>query len=195
MIKIYTPQDRIESNIILPTQVHGTRIIEIINGKEDLSACDGLWTQDSQFAIGVKTADCAPIVFATPNMVGVVHAGWRGLVGGICEKMLEISNSLKISRSSSITEKPSTSLQIFCGPCLHQFEIQKDDCYEQIFAKFGDSFFFEEEGKIIFDFKSALKSVLPTCEFDPRNTFDDVSLASWRRDHDQKRNITVVKKV
>jgi len=37
----------------------------------------------------VMTADCAPLAIADDAAVGVVHAGWRGLVAGVVERAVE----------------------------------------------------------------------------------------------------------
>ena len=48
---------------------------------------DAMMTERPGFALGVLTADCAPILFAERNgrAVGVAHAGWKGALGGILE--------------------------------------------------------------------------------------------------------------
>lgn len=48
-------------------------------------ACDGYVTADAGVSIGVKTADCVPILLADEEagVVGALHAGWRGTVAGI----------------------------------------------------------------------------------------------------------------
>lgn len=175
-IYTYAPSEILPEGVILPEQTHGNRIVEIITGQENLSDCDGIWTTNSVFKLGVRTADCAPLVFWEGEKFGVVHAGWRGLVNGIIEKMLD----------------EFESPQIWAGPLLPKFEIQKDFCYAQIQAKFGEKFFKENQQIIEFDFQGALKSLLPLAQFDQRSTLEDLSLASWRRNRNESRNVTVV---
>ena len=49
--------------------------------------CDGLWSDSPGRAMLLLTADCLPIAVARVNggkpAVGIVHAGWRGLLGGV----------------------------------------------------------------------------------------------------------------
>lgn len=79
-----TKQDDLQS---LPLrrlhQVHGTEIHE---AAEELSDGDGLWTMKPQYRIGVRTADCVPVLLAGPikdvPWVAALHAGWRSAVGG-----------------------------------------------------------------------------------------------------------------
>ncbi len=174
-IKTFLPNEKLPEGVILPTQTHGINIREIKTSNEDLSDCDGIYTT-GKFLLGIKTADCAPVVFVEGDKFGIVHAGWRGFCGGIIEKMLVFF------------EEP----KIFIAPFMHSFEIQKDDCFFQIKNKFGEQFLTYEEEKIVFDFQGAIKNVLPQVIIDDRNTFFDTSLASWRRDKTNLRNITVV---
>jgi YfiH family protein len=49
--------------------------------------CDGLWSDEQGRAMLLLTADCLPIAIAridgSAPAVGILHAGWRGLLGGI----------------------------------------------------------------------------------------------------------------
>jgi len=47
---------------------------------------DGLWTEEPQLPMLAVAADCLPIAVARasgPRRLAVVHAGWRGLAGGV----------------------------------------------------------------------------------------------------------------
>ena len=170
------------NDIIIPIQTHSTNIVEIKTGGEGLQNCDGVFTSNkNNFSLGIQTADCAAICFSDNEKYGVIHAGWRGLVNGIIEKML----------NNFVNPK------IFVSPILNEFEIQKDDCYEKINQKFGEKYFYvrKENNKtiIIFKFLDAIKSVLPqNTIFDSRDTFKNSNLASWRRDGGGKRNYTII---
>lgn len=50
-------------------------------------AADGIVTDAPECALSLVVADCVPIVLADPHhrVVGVVHAGWRGLAEGVVE--------------------------------------------------------------------------------------------------------------
>jgi YfiH family protein len=49
--------------------------------------CDGLWSDEPGRAMLLLTADCMPIALARTDgerpAVGILHAGWRGLLAGI----------------------------------------------------------------------------------------------------------------
>jgi copper oxidase (laccase) domain-containing protein len=175
-IHVYSPPEVIPITVLLPQQVHSTRIVEIVSGTEDLSDCDGVWTTRHDSALGVRTADCAPVCLWDTDCIGVFHAGWHGLVDGIIEKALLQFNSP----------------QAWVGPLYPVFEIQRDECAERIETRFGTDFFTETNGKLLFNFKDAIASLLPQATFDPRSTFIEPSLASWRRIRTQERNTTVI---
>jgi polyphenol oxidase len=63
-------------------QVHGTRIA--VDGEGGAEA-DGQVTTQAGVAAIVLVADCLPVALAGPDAAGVVHAGWRGLAGGVLE--------------------------------------------------------------------------------------------------------------
>lgn len=51
--------------------------------------CDGLWSDEPGRAMLLLTADCMPIALARTHgrpAVGILHAGWRGLLAGIVAK-------------------------------------------------------------------------------------------------------------
>lgn len=72
-------------------QVHGRALREASRevSREALARAeaDGLFTSDVGCAVGVLTADCVPVLVADPvrRRVAAVHAGWRGIVGGVLE--------------------------------------------------------------------------------------------------------------
>ena len=75
---------------------------------------DGLVSTAAGAALAVFTADCAPVALASPEgVIGVAHAGWRGLVAGIVERTVD---SMRASGAGDITGA--------LGPCIHA------ECYE-----------------------------------------------------------------
>lgn len=63
---------------------------------EDQPKADALVTKNPDILLGVKTADCAPILLADPvaGVIGAAHAGWRGALDGVLDdtvqKMIEL---------------------------------------------------------------------------------------------------------
>jgi len=157
---------------------HGSKIVTLQSGNEDLADCDALMTENHEFSLGIKTADCAPVCFNDEKRIGIAHVGWRGLCLGLIEKMM--------------THFDTAALTVYVAPFLHSFEIQKDFCYEQIIKKFGERHFERQSDKLIFNFKDAIGSLLPPqAVCDPRNTATELSFPSHRR-KTNSRFVTVV---
>lgn len=68
--------------------------------------------------LSVYTADCAPVVLRAPGAVGVAHAGWRGIVGGVVQAAAEALREL--SDGPIVAE---------VGPCIRGrcYEFGRDD--------------------------------------------------------------------
>ena len=69
-------------------QVHQCGIVEATGAVQE---ADGIWTMDPGVPIGVRVADCVPILLAglLPERrpwVAALHAGWRGAVAGILRR-------------------------------------------------------------------------------------------------------------
>ena len=88
----------------------------------------------------------------------------------------------------------SKETEVFVGPFLHSFEIQKDFCYDAVVKKFGEKFLIEEDGILTFNFKDAIASLLSQhAVFDPRNTETDTTLPSHRHKRALGHIITIAK--
>lgn len=67
------------------TQVHGADIVDA-GGTLEQKADALFGPAGSSAAVAIRVADCVPILLAAPDgSVAAVHAGWRGLVGGVIE--------------------------------------------------------------------------------------------------------------
>lgn len=71
----------------MPQQTHSCNVAVI--GRDGvvppLADTDAVISQCSGVAVGVRTADCVPVLLYAPDIpaVAAVHAGWRGSLGGI----------------------------------------------------------------------------------------------------------------
>lgn len=72
-------------DLALARQVHAADVIEVTAERGVVGAADALVTRSPGAAVGVLTADCAPVVIAGDEGVAVAHAGWRGLVAGVVQ--------------------------------------------------------------------------------------------------------------
>jgi YfiH family protein len=96
-------------------QVHGARVIHVDRaGSGAGETVDAAVTASDDTALAVLTADCAPIALVSgEGVLGVVHAGWRGLVAGVVEAAV-----------TSMRDMGATEVSAVVGPCIHP------ECYE-----------------------------------------------------------------
>lgn len=118
--KIQNPEDfrkLLPFKIYMPIQKH-TDNIQILNSYTEPIIADALITDRKNLFIGIKTADCLPVlIFDTINrVIGAVHAGWRGTAKGILKKT--------INKMKEIYGCDSKNLLIAFGPYI------KGCCYE-----------------------------------------------------------------
>jgi YfiH family protein len=75
-----------------PRQVHGVAIAtaQQCAGQGSPFEADAVVSEETGVRIGVLTADCLPILLAGDRgrVVAAVHAGWRGLAGGVISACL-----------------------------------------------------------------------------------------------------------
>ncbi len=81
--------------VILPKQTHSDRVVAVKSADIDASDLDGvdaLVTNVPMLGIGVKTADCVPILLCDEvrGAVAAIHSGWRGTVGRIAQKAIAV---------------------------------------------------------------------------------------------------------
>lgn len=79
--------------LVMSHQVHGTEIHQhskVPPGWLVLEGADGHATRDRGTLLAVTVADCIPVYLAAPQhgLVALLHAGWRGVAGGILERAL-----------------------------------------------------------------------------------------------------------
>src|SRR3989339_614102 len=83
------------SRIFRVKQVHGSAAVIIDAASEPTQIIDRpadvIMTQQVGIGVGVVTADCVPVLFASHDghAVAAAHAGWRGIVAGVLESTVE----------------------------------------------------------------------------------------------------------
>lgn len=77
----------LRKNLYLLKQVHSAKVVTLTDMPDNGLAIesDAMVTRLPELALGILTADCAPILFVDPetSIIGAAHAGWRGAVDGI----------------------------------------------------------------------------------------------------------------
>ena len=105
-------------------QVHSPivrRFEPIDTGDPDAGSREGdaLWGETAGTGVGVRTADCVPVLIAHRHipLVAAVHAGWRGLASGVIRETV-------YAIKAKIGEKGISGLVAAVGPCARAC------CYE-----------------------------------------------------------------
>ena len=111
--------------VIQGHQVHGSRVAIVDRQdmtREDLEGYDALVTNLPGVSIGVRTADCVPILLYDPGnrVIAAIHSGWKGTVQMISRKVIGILED-------RYETKPS-DLQAAIGPCIgpESFQVGED---------------------------------------------------------------------
>ncbi len=81
------------SSVMYVKQVHSSKVVHIQEPNPEIHTmqADALITTEPNIALAVITADCLPVLIVAeePLAVAAVHAGWRGIAGGIIENTLQ----------------------------------------------------------------------------------------------------------
>jgi YfiH family protein len=104
-----------EAEWLFLVQVHGDEVVVVDDPFSIAGAhADAAVTAKPDVALGIATADCAPIALASAEgVVGAVHAGWRGLRAGVVQQA-----------ANTMRELGATEIRAALGPCIHV------ECYE-----------------------------------------------------------------
>ena len=90
-------------------QVHG-RVVTVLErstlatAREAPPVADAVVTRERGLVCAVRTADCLPVVLADGRgaVVGVAHAGWRGLAAGVLEATVAAMEGLGARRGDLV---------------------------------------------------------------------------------------------
>ena len=110
-------------NLLGVTQVHGTAVVRVDAAWPAGAGAraDAMVTAKPGIALGVITADCAPVLFldADARVAGAAHAGWRGAASGMLEATIEAMAALGAQ---------PRRIAAVVGPCIAQasYEVSED---------------------------------------------------------------------
>lgn len=118
-------------SFFLPKQVHGD-VIAYVDPSEPWDPAieaDGLITDQPRTALGIQTADCIPAFFfdSVQRVIGLAHAGWRGVKADILKKMV-------FRFQEDFESRPST-LQVAFGPCIRACCYEVGEEFKEHFPK------------------------------------------------------------
>lgn len=153
--------------IVQVHQVHGADVVvarraELPESSDPIDwgsvKADAIVTGDPALALAVRVADCCPVLLASGDgrVVAAVHAGWRGVVGGVASAALAEMRRLGAAEITAAV-----------GPCISAENFEVGPEVVQEFARaFGDvagivhphsSPLAAAAGKSLIDLKEALR--------------------------------------
>ena len=143
-------------NLILLNQVHSNIVHKVTTKTKKKLKGDSLITDKKGFALGILTADCAPIFIYDPvnNSISAMHAGWKGAYRQIIPKTLK---QFKLMGSNL------NDLIAVIGPCIDKknYEVKKDFLDKFISKEKSNKKFFNfKNNKIFFSLSDYIKENL-----------------------------------
>jgi YfiH family protein len=188
--------------LVTPYQVHGTTAVVI----DDLSAtrrpkADALVTATRGVALGVLTADCAPILFAEPRagVVAAAHAGWRGALAGVAEAALGAMEGLGACRQRvRVAVGPCIGTSVYeVGPELEAGFLERDATSASFFARTSPERrpTFDLSGYVAHRLRQAGVAVVETanlCSYSVHDDFFSYRRSQQRQEADYGRQISAI---
>jgi YfiH family protein len=118
--------------LFLLKQVHGTGLAA--PPWETPPEADASATATAGQILGIKTADCLPVLFVDPNrrIAAAAHAGWRGTAAGVVRQALEWL---------AAHGAPPADIQVGLGPCIGPCCYEVSDDLRAHFAADEQRFF------------------------------------------------------
>lgn len=147
------------------------------------TAADAMATNNPDILLGIKTADCAPVLLADyqNGVIGAAHAGWRGAAKGVIENTV----ALMMARGAKVQ-----NIAAAIGPCIQQksYEV-KADMRDVLLAQNADNarFFTTQDGQnFYFDLSGFAVAKLrdlgiENIDVSPIDTYSDTGYFSFRR--------------
>ena len=100
-------------DIVTVKQRHTANVVVVTEPRrfDDAPVADAMVTNRGGIALGILTADCAPVLLADVDagVVGAAHAGWRGAIGGVIENTVAAMVELGAARERIVAA---------VGPCI-----------------------------------------------------------------------------
>jgi YfiH family protein len=111
-------------------QIHSADVVDVTQPwpLDARPRVDAMVTTQPGVALGIGTADCAPVLLADPaaGVIGAAHAGWRGAVTGVVEAVVR-----------SMVERGAQPARMHAavGPCIAQASYEVGPEFPQPFQQ------------------------------------------------------------
>ncbi|PJB20245.1 peptidoglycan editing factor PgeF [Candidatus Falkowbacteria bacterium CG_4_9_14_3_um_filter_36_9] len=161
---------------------NGNNVKIIFDSQENIiNQTDALITKKKNIFLSISVADCIPVFFyeSQAKIIGLAHAGWRGIAGGVIENTMK-----KITELGGMAE----NLKIALGPGINKCHFEVG---EEVVDKFKNykEYIFKKDKKYFIDLRGIIKKKLNKLGVKSENiedcnicTFCSKNLFSFRRD-------------
>ena len=116
------------ARLVTGYQVHSADAVIVTESfqRDARPHADALVTDRPGLALGILTADCAPVLFADvrAGVVGAAHAGWKGALGGVTDATIAAMERLGADR---------TRIAAAIGPCIARASYEVDAAFASRF--------------------------------------------------------------
>ena len=188
-----------KNNLILLNQIHSKIVHKISKIPKKKLRGDSIITNKKGIALGILTADCAPVFIYDPvnNFISALHAGWKSAY----KKIITITLKKLALEGSNLNK-----LVAIIGPCIgkESYEVRKD-----FFDKFikqeksNKKFFNKKKNKLYFNLNNYIKDeflksgvknieIIKKDTYILSNNFFSARRSIKNKTHDYGRNISVI---
>jgi YfiH family protein len=152
----------------IAVQKHTDKIF-LIKEKSDTTnrpIADALITNLKKIPIGVKTADCVPLLMydIENNVIAAVHSGWKGTAQKIAVKTIKKMTEVYKSKPQNILIAVGPSI---CGRC---YSVGKD-VIEEFKKIISYDFYIKKDDRFFIDLKEINKNLLKDAGVEEKNIF------------------------
>jgi hypothetical protein len=138
-------------------QIHSADVAEVTEPwpLEARPRVDAMVTTRPGIALGIATADCAPVLLADPaaGVIGAAHAGWRGAVNGVVDAVVRamVERGAEPGRMRAAVGPCIGQASYEVGPEFPQPFLQQDADNRRFFlpSKRADRFMFDLPGYVL----------------------------------------------
>lgn len=109
-------------------QIHSADCVTVSAPLAERPRADALVTNRPGLALGVLTADCAPVLLADAEagVVGAAHAGWKGAIAGVTDATIAAMEALGARRDR---------IAAAIGPCIARASYEVDAAFRRRFEE------------------------------------------------------------
>jgi len=184
-------------NIFFLQQEHGDKIFHLNSNSADQNnniyygTGDAMFSENPDHILCIRTADCMPVFFGAKRdsrkLIGIIHAGWRGVKEEIIPKTLSMAG---------MTGYEISDFSILAGPCIggESYQVKEDVArYFKIKTKNPDNSYMLDLLK-----NAALQ--IDKYQYTDKDFFDctfsknDIFYSHRKGDHERNLNVIIMRK-